>query len=430
MTQAWTVPAGNGAAQTGTALEATGSRDSWALLLFSGIIALCLTGGVVQILNRRVYLVGITEPLWACGQLVVNAGENVLVLCDAANKARQLDGVTPLKLGPIVRDRDFTGAWQRALAELDARAGDRPVLIDDFDERLDDAHATDRKLTLLEELVSDQSRTVIVLSQVSLRGLADSLRHSARVMSAARLKRAAGQTASTLPAETPLDRWRRVLTSFVVVERREEENDNRKASEKVPAGPVAAFLTSEGCSHPYVKRVCDDLLNSDAVKKGRMTRRQAFDEVAERTTQFYRGLWASCCEDEKVVLGHIAQHGLANSSVRSVVRRLLGRRLLVKDPALRPMNETFRRFVLKRECSQQVVALESESGLSSWDRLRAPLGLTVVVISVFLFATQKELYNAIFGLTTAAAASVPTLVRAIAALVSANRLSEGQASKT
>jgi hypothetical protein len=437
-----------------------GSRDSWALLFCSGIVVLCLTGGVVRIFNRRIYLVGITEPLWACGQLASNTGENVLVLCDKAAKATQLAGITPLKLGPIVEERDFTGTWQRALSDLDARGGDGAVLIDDFDERLGDAHGMDRKLSLLEELVADQTRTVIVLSQVPLRGLTDSLRHSARVIAAARQKRASnGKAAATTAGETTMERWRRVLKAFVVVERREQdaacpieairpaapvrEPDARpllsapEASSHAPSWsdrldklrtqPVAAFLASEGRSHPYVRRVCEDLMRSDAVTNGRLTRRQAFDEVAERTAQFYRGLWASCSEDEKVVLGHIAQHGLANSSVRSVVRRLLGRRLLCKDPALRPMNETFRRFVLTRECSAQVVALEIESGLSAWDRLRAPLGVAVVGVGVFLFATQKELYNAIFGLTTAAAASVPTLLRAVMQLV--GRSPEGQGTK-
>jgi hypothetical protein len=269
-------------------------------------------------------------------------------------------------------------------------------------------------------------------------------------MAAGRPKRAGDRKAPATPVETAIDRWRRTLKAFVVVERREEDsacpveimtavtpvpqvNESNGAASwvdrlgKLRVDPVTAFLASEGRSHPYLKRVCDDLQRSDAVQSGRMTRRQAFDEVAERTVQFYRGLWASCSEDEKVVLGHIAQHGLANASVRSIVRRLLGRRLLAKDPALRPMNETFRRFVLNRECSEQVVALESASGLSSWDRLRAPLGFAVVALGVFLFATQKELYNAIFGLTTAAAASVPTLIRAFGVLV--GRPSEGAGAK-
>jgi hypothetical protein len=410
--------------------EESGTRDSRVLLLLSGVALLALTWGVVQIFNRRIYLVGITEPLWACGQLALNAGENVFVLCDKTNKASQRAGLTPLQLGPIVQERDLTGAWRRALRAVDERSDEGVVLIDDFDEDLDDARGMEHKLALLDELVSDQSRTVIVLSQVSLRALTDSLRHSARVTTADGQKRMSGQkTTSAAASETTLERWGRVLKAFVVVERRVQEATRPITETPSPAqswsdrfgglrrAAIEAFLTSEGRAHPYVRRLCDDLRRSDAVKNGRLTRRQAFDELAERTAQFYRGLWTSCSEDEKVVLGHIAQHGLANASVRSVVRRLLGRRLLCKDPAFRPMNETFRRFVLTRECSQQVAALETESGLSAWDRLHAPLGVAVVGLGVFLFATQKELYNAILGITTAAAVSVPTLIRAVGMLV-------------
>ena len=177
------------------------------------------------------------------------------------------------------------------------------------------------------------------------------------------------------------------------------------------------FLLHERKSHPDVRRVCDDLLQSDAVAGGRLSQAQASDELVERAAQCYRGLWMSCSEDEKVVLGHVARHGLANSSARNIVRQLLGRGILHADPALRPMNETFRHFILTRECTKQVEALESEDGPSAWDRLRIPLGVAVVGAGVFLFATQKELYNAIFGLVTAAAASVPALIQTVGKLV-------------
>ncbi|HET7220841.1 MAG TPA: cache domain-containing protein [Vicinamibacterales bacterium] len=408
-------PVGTGGS-TDVARDLRGSRDSGALLLVLGAGLLALTGGVVELFKRRVYLAGITQPLWACGALARNAGENVLVLCDPATKATQLAGLTPLLLGPIAQHDDFTSAWRRALSAADAESEDGAVLIADFDEALDDARAMERKLALLDDLVSDQSRRVVVVSQVSLRGLTDSLRHSAVVTAAERRARDRGADGNpTDTKESTLERWKRVVKAFVIVERRtptalEDGRDDVRSS-------AVDFLVAERQSYPYVMRVCDDLLRSDAIRDGRLTRAQTFDEVIERTLQFYRGLWASCSEDEKVVLGHIAQHGLANASVRSVVRRLLGRGLLRKDPAFRPMNATFRHFILTRECSVQVAALETESGPSKWDRLRAPLGLAVLGVALFLFATQKELYNAIFGVATAAAASVPTLIQAVGKLV-------------
>lgn len=376
------------------------ARDSWLLLPLSGAGLFALAWGLVQVFNRRVYLVGITQPLWACGSMAKNAGQNVLVLCDAASKTKQLDGLTPLALGPIVREPDFKAAWIKALFDLDRKNDDGSVLIADFDDKLDDTRGMKRKLILLEELVSDQSRKVVVLSQVSLRGLSDSVRHAA-----------GGGSGSA----DVLERWKRIVKALVIVERRAAENGCADPTSR--SSRAVSFLLDERDSHPFVTRICDDLLQSDAVEGGQLTRAQAFDELAERTAQFYRGLWTSCSEDEKVVLGHVARHGLANASVRSVVRQLLGRRLLKADPAFRPMNETFRHFILTRECLKQVESLENAEGPSAWDRLRAPLGIAVLGGGIFLFATQKELYNAIFGLVTAAAASVPTLIQTVGKLV-------------
>ena len=227
--------------------------------------------------------------------------------------------------------------WRKALFDLDRKSSDGSVLIADFDKGLDDVRSMDRKVLLLEELVFDPSRRVVVLSKVSLRGLIDSVRLSAGASSdsAGCARSGARQMAAhhegarhrgATPAESVVGRAAR--TTF--------------ACREVPP--------CERESHPDVRRVCDDLLQSDAVAGGRLSRAQAFDELVERTAQCYRGLWMSCSEDEKVVLGHVARHGLANSSARSIVRQLLGRGILHADPALRPMNETFRHFILTREC--------------------------------------------------------------------------------
>ncbi len=461
--------AGAGAVPTSGRLQATGhpagARDrGWMLMVLALVLGLvALTWGVVRVFLRYVFLVGVTEPLWSSVRLALNAGDNIFVLCDEGTKARQIAGTVPLRLGPIARERDVRAAWRKALIGLDRRnPRGGAVLVDDFDEDLDQTSTLDSKLALLEELVADPSRTVVLLSQLSPTGLSDSLRHVGR------------HEKSETPApesrgDGPDERWRRVLKLFVFVEWRDIENQMQgapatavvqgtsvppvtpKETDITPAlitaaplqwssraagtfealrmAPVRALLDSEGRSHPYVSRICADLRESEAVQKGLLTREQAFDEIAERAAQCYRNIWTSCSEDEKVVLNHVAQHGLANASVRTVVRRLLGRRLLCKDPALRPMNETFRRFVLSNECWSQVTVLETAGGPSAWDRVRVPLAVGVVGVGVFLFATQKELYNAILGVTTAAAISVPTLIRAIG-LLAGRQSNDGEGAKT
>ena len=341
-------------------------------------------------------------------------------------------GYGSAEAGAYCARRNVRAAWRTALIGLDRRnqAGGA-VLVDDFADDLEDTRALEWKLTLLEELVADPSRTVVLLSQLSPTGLNDSLRYRVRgghAIQGKRYKKSDEPRLETLndPAD---ERWRRVLKGFVFVDWREIETQLSGGQAMVaiqgqalPDGSqslqaatvqhkvsvwswavstiealrmgrvkVGALLDAEGGSHPFVKRVCEELRQSEAVLKGRVTLEQAFDEIAERAALCYRSIWASCSEDEKVVLSHIAQHGLANASARTVVRRLLGRRLLYKDPALRPMNETFRRFVLSKECWRQVAVIETAGGQSAWDCLRIPLGVGVVGGGLFLFATQKEL---------------------------------------
>ncbi len=432
------------------------------MMLAFAVAVLALTWAIVYTLMRRVFLVGVTEPLWVTAGLAANAGDNIFVRRDDKTRGQQIKGTLPLKLGSIVRqsstgrrtprqrDEEVQLMWRKALIELDRRdrAG-AAVLVDDFDEDLDDAALMERKLALLEELVEDPSRTVILVSQISPTGLGDSLRGSG----------AGGSVGS------PAERWRRLVGAFTVVDWRgvEEPPDGVALSIEVPAGtdpgpvdaapalqeqpaavpwwkrtgpriaalrgaPVRDLLNTEGRSHPFVHRVCSDLLESEAVRTGQLTREQAFDEIGERADHCYRRIWESCSVDQKVVLGHIAQHGLANASARTVVRRLLGRRLLHKDPALRPMNETFRRFILSSRCRLDVARAEASAEPSAWDRLRIPLAVVVVGVGVFLFSTQKELYNAILGVTTAAAVSVPTLIRTVS-MLAGRRSAEGESAK-
>ena len=189
-----------------------------------GLVIIAITWALVHIFLRYIFLVGVTEPLWASVRLAVNAGDNIFVLCDERTKARQIAGTVPLKLGPIAREKDVRAAWRKALIGLDRRNQGGAVLVDDFDEDLEDTSTLDAKLALLEELVADPSRTVVLLSQLSPTGLSDSLRQSTRGLATQCLEsKDGGAPALDASGERPDERWRRVLKVFVLVEWRDIE---------------------------------------------------------------------------------------------------------------------------------------------------------------------------------------------------------------
>ena len=180
---------------------------------------------------------------------------------------------------------------------------------------------------------------------------------------------------------------------------------------------LSDILSEEGRTDRFVRSICDDIRDSKAYQSGGLGREQILDEIDDRASTYYRRLWDNCSDDEKVVLGHVAQYGLTTAASRRIVRRLLVRRLLTKDPDLRLMNQTFRSFVLSPQAKREVAQLEGVAEPSTWDRLRLPFALAAISAGVFLFTTQRDMFNETVTVLTAVAAAVPTVFRAVAVVV-------------
>ena len=170
-------------------------------------------------------------------------GRTLLAICDKASMTDRLTGMTPLKLGPIVRSSDITGAWQRALLDVDERSEHRAVLIDDFDEGLEDAAAMVSQTRAARRvrfgsLQNGDSAVAGVHTRPD--GQRAVIVCAARRSAGRQGHAAAGQTPSATEAsEMPLERWRRILRAFVVVEWREDDEDDKEGARKDPGVPDA-----------------------------------------------------------------------------------------------------------------------------------------------------------------------------------------------
>jgi hypothetical protein len=378
-----------------------------------------LAYAIVAFALRRVFLSQVAEPLWASGRLAATSGDNLFVLCDPAVMEAQIRGASPLNLGPIVRSDTPEAEWRRALIHIDRGDGDRAILIPDLDAELDNVEAMQRKFALLEELVDNPTRTVVVLSQTPLPVLNDSIPRE--------------------PGSSGADRARfeRIHKAFVVLDWRDVPNDAPPVDvlieDPLPPGwrtwakrlsparwrpadrlrTSEALLAREGRPNLFLRRICDDIRRSQPYRSDWLSREQVFDEIEERASGYYRRVWNACSDDEKIVLTHIAQQGLANAASRRVVRRLLVRGLLFKDPGLRLMNDTFTRFVSSALCRTEAVRLEGEAEPSTWDRLRMPLAVAAASAGVFLYATQREMFDATLTVLGGVTAAVPVMFRMV-----------------
>jgi len=140
------------------------------------------------------------------------------------------------------------------------------------------------------------------------------------------------------------------------------------------------------------------------------TREHMLAKVGSEARLHYRYLWSKCSPDEKLVLVQLAQHGLVNPKYFGWVMDLMNRGLVVRDPTLRVMNESFARFVRQEMQRSHILELQEEEGPSGWSVLKWILPAPLILVAAFLFVTQRDALSNLTGVLIAVVSLAPILV--------------------
>lgn len=377
-------------------------RSAVPVMLLGGLGILVVFWYAAGFIAKRVLLMDVTEPLWMARlPLSPTLGDHIFMVRRDKDPA-VLTGPDPIGKGLPFLDISLeelarTGAWDTALERLDSSAAGQNIRIVDFEYDVNNGATNLKKLQWLERLLSLPDRTVIVISTVS----------------------PAFVVTTELPKEDPpadyLARWRALLDRFVIVTADELElrhrewkrrQDFRTLSQLAAGGPKS-WLEKETAYNPFLRRLRDEL--DPTTDRARL-----LDEIAERSETYYAGLWASCREDEKLLLYQLARNGLANGRNRRTLRRLIARGLVRRDPNLELFSETFRLYVLTAAKREDLVKRTREArGASTWDSLRLPFFIIIISFLLLLFATQKDLLTTTTALATALTTGLPIIMKLI-----------------
>jgi len=130
--------------------------------------------------------------------------------------------------------------------------------------------------------------------------------------------------------------------------------------------------------------------------------------VYEQALEDYRKLWAQCTKYEKAALFQLAKTGFL-SIVHAAIPLLLEKRVVLRDPAPRLMNQSFRQFVLSQE--EEIAKLREEVSEGTWNLLEWPIGVTLALILAGLMYTQEELPSALSALVAGVPVLLPTIFK-------------------
>ncbi len=379
-----------------------GGGESVAAMLLCGIGLLVVFWYAAGFIASRVLLMDVTEPYWMARlPLSPSLGDHIF-LVRRDKDAADLTGDDPMGKGLPFLDVSFenlaqTDSWNAALERLESSAAGQNVRIVDFEYGINDGAIQLKKLQWLGRLLSLPDRTVIVISTVG----------PAFIMSAP-------EPTENVPTDY-LERWRALLDRFVIVtaeelELRHQEWKRRKefrTLSQLKTGSPKSWLEKETANNPFLRRLRDELDPT-------IDRPHLLDEIAERAETYYAGLWATCRQDEKLLLDQLARNGLANGRNRRTLRRLIARGLVRRDPNLELFSETFRLYVLAAAQRENLVSrAHAERGASTWDSLRLPFFIIIISFLILLFATQKDLLTSTTALATALTTGLPLIMKLI-----------------
>lgn len=382
----------------------------WAL--FMAVIVPILFWLICFILNK-VYLLDEIETSNSDSQESILAGAHrVFVVLGSPYTRRdsllQQDNLKVLNL----KTESVDGQWPEKfnLDEFLGEASSESLAIDRFEYQINEPEHNLQKLYLLEKLITHE-RTLVIASTAEpvdylFDGVDKSQHHEGTADAAAR--------------------WARVMSHFWVhyledsgdakafkselaeVRRNHQaETDGDETSSK-RIEKLFELLIRECAPRACLQDIGIGIAKRRAFEKSDPD--QIIEEILTQATTYYKFVWDSCSSAEKLTLAHLAADRLLSPNDPDIPR-LVRRGLIVRDPVVRLINESFRLFVLAESRTDKEMAVtESEARKgSSWQYLKVALLVTVVVIMVFLFATQRDLYNSTLVALTSIAAGIPTI---------------------
>lgn len=144
-----------------------------------------------------------------------------------------------------------------------------------------------------------------------------------------------------------------------------------------------------------------------------LTPEHLIGRVRVQAGTYYQDIWDSCSNDEKLTLYHLAQDRLLSPNDPEIAR-LLRKGLIVRDPDIHLMNESFRQFAKSERASQVVAEFEKEAAKGSlWQIIKAPLLVVLISVVLFLFITQRDLYTSSLAIMTAITTAIPAFFKVL-----------------
>jgi hypothetical protein len=382
--------------------------DAWWIGLGAILLLVpSLLYGLIGFIGKRIFLLNTEEPAALYGEELreEDVSQNALVVASSFTRKDQL--LAKEKFDVLDLRNMEKKSWDDYNHPTDPVGEQKRIALNYFEYNREDPQTNREKVRLLDTLLI-HNRKVVVVSTVDLTDFRFEEQGSAP---------ANGNGTSVKGSSA------RLLSSFFrvyVEDKGDSQSFPNRIREQVKAwadkpkwerkrlARLIKVLRSECEARAYLQTIGESLLAEPDLAS--RTPEEIISHVRERANAYYHAIWETCSKDEKLTLGNLAKYHLVSSKNPDLLR-LLKRGLISKDPHLRPMNESFSRFLLAEASPEKLEAWQQEGADSSWAMLRVPFFIILISAAAFLFVSQRDLYDSTLALVSAFAAGMPSLVR-------------------
>ena len=151
---------------------------------------------------------------------------------------------------------------------------------------------------------------------------------------------------------------------------------------------ICATLLEECGKHERLHEIGEQLLYRPDWHS--LTRKEIIDLVREGAEAHYRARWAILSHGEKLVAAQLSRGAVVNPKSHRAISSLFSRGLIKRSPELRLDNVSFAGFVESTVSDDQLIGWERAGIPSTWEMIRAPLVIALIVVALFLFWSQRE----------------------------------------
>lgn len=397
------------------AIVAPNTFWKWLGLIAAIAILLLLIHGLVRFVARRFFLLDLDLP----NSKVLP--ENCVLLRDAlTGNGKKWDAAQyhVTDLSPVTDWPD----WREKLTQ--ANETSLPVVLENFERSMNDSAANTEKLMAIEHLLCSKRRVVVVSTVDPMsfsfkpengqpvaanNGGANNIASdpAAATEKKTQAPNEAGRELIPYGSETEIQaRWTAVFASLPTVFAPEGSTLEFRT-----ANPHLLNILNTRGPWRYIEVIGKGIAgNGTGHKNDRARNEEQISQVVEQARPLHQALWQSCTEGQRCTLIQLAQDGLLSPKNKHL-RWLVKRGLVVRDPELRLMDESFRRFVVSISREQDIEAWRQQEGGSAWQLMKAPLLLITVGVALFLFVTQKDVYDSTISFMSAVTAGIAALFK-------------------